>query len=134
MVIEKTLEDQTTLWFESVVDQIATAFNRLIQHLLVFLEFLPGYFENSLKSLISFYDSAVEFTSGAVSSIFTDFQIKLLELLLVILAIHLIAIYFAWKKYSAKISERFFKPSKSKEDFKVAIKELKLPLEHTPRL
>lgn len=149
-VIEETLEiGQTTLWFESVVDQVLTWLNIFFQHLLLFLEIIPDYFSRCLDSFLLAINSVEElsievfssvFTSSTevFSSVFTDFQVRLLQLLLVILFIHLIAIYIAWSKYSTKITERFLKTGQSPltltEDLRIAVSELKLPLEHTPRL
>lgn len=138
MVAEETLEGQTTLWYESVADHLFTWSNIFIQNLIVFLEVAAGYFENWSESFTIGVDFLTESFSQILSSSFTDFQIRLLELLLLILAIHLIAIFFAWRKYSVKITERFFKVSESQlsltEQLKTAVSELKLPLEHTPRL
>jgi len=149
-VIEERLEvDQTTLWFESVIDQLLTWLNVFVQHLVVFFEIVAGYFDHCLQSSLIAVSSVQNLSTQLSSfyftlstevfpSVFTDFQIKLLQVLLVILFIHLIAIYVAWHKYSSKITERFLKtgqiPLSLTEDLRIAVSELKLPLEHTPRL
>jgi len=147
MVIEETLEvGQTTLWFESVVDRLLTWVNVFLQYIVFSVETVPGYFHHCLQTLIVTFSAIEEFShqvfssistssTEIFSSIFTSFQIKLLQVLLIILLIHSIAIYVAWRKYSVKITERFLKTGQSvTEDLRIAVSELKLPLEHTPRL
>lgn len=65
-----------------------------------------------------------------------EFQIKILQFLLIILILNVTAIYFAWKHYGPRIAERFMKPVSLKvlEELKTGATELKLPTEHSPRI
>ena len=130
-------QGQTTLWFESVIDILFTGANLIIQNLFLLLEVIPGYCESFVDTVFISADIIINQFDSSFSSLFTDFQLRLLEVFLGILFIHLTAIYFAWKKYSHRITERFLKISLDQvllnEDFRTALSELKLPAEHTPR-
>lgn len=75
----------------------------------------------------------------SVSATFSDadeFQLNILKSLLVILAVTLVLIAYAWRQHGQRISERFDKTAsnRSLEEFKKEAHLLKLPQEHSPRI
>lgn len=68
--------------------------------------------------------------------LFSDFQLILLQTLIVLLFINLILILFYWRKYGKVITDRFIRPSTLKEieELKLSVARLKLPKDFSPRI
>jgi len=77
-------------------------------------------------------------SSSSSATLFLDsFQLKLAKILLFIVVTNFILIFFFWRSYGKKITDKFLQPSDSSkliEELKNSINELKLPKEHSPRL
>lgn len=130
------MTEQSTLWVERSVEYIIDLIYALLTYLHYLVEGLPWQFDQFYQSAELFYTDLSETFWNLFSSSFSDFQIKLLQVFISILTIHVLAICIAWKIYSERITQRFLKPSLyqiSHEQLKTAVSELKLPAEHTPR-
>ena len=150
------VQDQTTLWLESAAENCITWVNNLVGAIVPFLENLPEYVGRFNEALFIYSFLLFESLSSFIAAGFSDFQIKLLQVFLVILATHIIAIIITWNIYGQKIYERFYKQGKCfscvfvfsfkyniwnisgglshlNEQLKSGASELKLPKDHTPR-
>lgn len=127
---------QSTLWFELLVEYFVHLVYVLVTFVIYFTEVLAKYCGRFLQSILLLLISFSETLISIFDLSFSDFQIKLLQVFFCILAVHILAICVAWKVYSERITQRFLKPSLyeiSSEQLKTAVSELKLPAEHTPR-
>jgi len=106
------VQDQTTLWLESVAENCITWVNNLVGAIVLVLESLPEYIGRFNEALFIYSFLLFESLSSFIAAGFSDFQIKLLQVFLVILTTHIIAIIITWNIYGQKIYERFYKQGK----------------------
>ena len=133
---ESFADQQSTLWVERCVEYLVNLIYVFVSYSVHLFEVLPGYFEQLFQLILLYFIGASETLHSFFDLAFSDFQIKLLQVFVCILTIHIVAICIAWKIYSERITQRFLKPSHyqiSNEQLKTAASELKLPAEHTPR-
>jgi len=139
MVIEiTTSKGQTNLVAEGLAEYMINLTFDLARS---FLEAVGNLTEllGCLTDLIVFCNTiCVQLFNQALATHFSEFQIKLLHLFLVIVITHVVFIFIAWKHYGDKILKRFLpQAGASSNHFKDQLysgaSELKLPSEHTPR-
>lgn len=132
MVEEIVAENQSSLWVEAIANSVINSFNSLAVYI---QEVFPEKCRDLLDSLIITVISACSSFFELLDSSFSEFQVRLLQVLLGILSIHIVAICIAWKVYSNRITDRFLRPSQqiTTDQLRSAVNELKLPAEHTPR-
>lgn len=129
-------EQESTLWVEYFVDYLVNSLYVLFTNSVCLVEVLAKFLESVFQSLAHVTANCVDTSFIIFCFSISDFQIKLLQVFLCILTIHIVAICVSWKIYSERITQRFLKPSLnqiSNEQLKTGVSELKLPAEHTPR-
>ena len=135
MVEESIVDQESTLWAETVISYLITPANFAIAGLFQLIGRLPILLQSFLENSLITFIFCLEYFHESLQWAFSNFQITLLQVFLGILCIHVLAICIAWRIYSERITERFLRPSHlvSHEQLKTAVSELKLPAEHTPR-
>lgn len=135
MVEQDLVDQESTLWVETVVAYLVNSTIFVFVALFQLLGKLPIFLQSLFESLIVTFIVVYQHFEDSVQSLFSEFQIRLLQVFFGILTIHIVAICIAWRVYSDRITDRFLRPSHliSHEQLKTSVSELKLPAEHTPR-
>lgn len=99
---------------------------------------LEGYASPVLNESIAFIGYIFDFIFINLCSPieFTELQITLLTVFLIIISVNIALIAYFWNKYGGVITDRFIRPSTliEIEELKQSVAKLKLPNEHTPRI
>ncbi|XP_055845063.1 uncharacterized protein LOC129911329 [Episyrphus balteatus] len=118
----------------NVADSFYETFNKSLEGFALQTEKLINVSIKFALNLRTQFNQATDTFQSPIE--FTELQITLLKVLLLILLTNLVLIGFAWRKFGQVITEKFVEPSTLKEieELKLSVAKLKLPKEHSPRI
>lgn len=105
-----------------------------------FGEFVKKFYDRIAESdsvnFVFSTSSSLNSSSLPVGRHFTDFQTDLLKILLILVTVNCLLIGFYWHQYGTIITDKFIRPSTTKEieELKLSVARLKLPKDYTPRI